>query len=391
MTTTPRGRARLVGALLTAALLSGGGAAWALTQPLRTAALPTSPAPTPVLVVAGSSAGAVRWQDPLHVRVLDARLIDVDVSDANGRYLDGHLAHGTWTSTTSLVPSTTYTVFATVVDAAGTTRRLTLRTRSTPASLTLRAVLSPDSDSVVGIGLPVIVTLNRPVTDPADRRAVESRLSVTTEPAVSGAWRWMNPQELHYRGPTYWAKGTVIRVRAELQDLQLSHGVWGEGIVNTRYEIGSAVVATVDVATKLMKVTVDGVLVRTVKVSTGRDKYPTKGGVHIVLEKIKLEVMDSATVGIPRNSPDGYYEKVPNSVRISYGGAFVHSASWSVADQGVRNVSHGCVNISPADSAWFFALVRRGDIVDVINAKAPPLISDPGMSDWNIPFSAWAN
>ena len=99
----------------------------------------------------------------------------------------------------------------------------------------------------------------------------------------------------------------------------------------------------------------------------------------------------SATVGIPRKSPDGYYEEVPNSVRISYGGAFVHAASWSVRDQGVRNVSHGCVNISPADAAWFFDVVKRGDVVDIKNAKAAPLTSDPGMSDWNIPFSAWAN
>jgi lipoprotein-anchoring transpeptidase ErfK/SrfK len=155
--------------------------------------------------------------------------------------------------------------------------------------------------------------------------------------------------------------------------------------------VGSRVISVVDVAAKRMTVTVDGKLVRTLKVSTGRDKYPTRGGVHLVLEKVKVEIMDSATVGIPRNAPDGYYEKVPNSVRISYGGAFVHSASWSVRDQGVRNVSHGCVNISPSDAAWFFDLVKRGDVVDIIHAKAPPLLSDPGMSDWSIPFSKWAN
>ena len=61
-----------------------------------------------------------------------------------------------------------------------------------------------------------------------------------------------------------------------------------------------------------------------------RDKYPTKSGVHITFEKSQVVTMDSATVGIPRNSPDGYYEKVYWDVRISYGGAFVHSASWSV-------------------------------------------------------------
>jgi lipoprotein-anchoring transpeptidase ErfK/SrfK len=201
----------------------------------------------------------------------------------------------------------------------------------------------------------------------------------------------MNDKELHYRGAAYWAKGTQISVHSNLEGLRLSHGVWGKGSVDTHFSVGSAVIATVDVEKKSMTVTVDGKLVRTLKVSTGRDKYPTRGGVHVVLEKVRVEVMDSATVGSPRNAPDGYFEKVPNSVRISYGGAFVHAASWSVRDQGVRNVSHGCVNISPADAAWFFDLVKRGDIVDIKNAKAPPLTSDPGMSDWNIPFSAWAN
>ena len=45
-------------------------------------------------------------------------------------------------------------------------------------------------------------------------------------------------------------------------------------------------------------------------ISAGRDKYPTKSGVHITFEKSQVVTMDSATVGIPRNSPDGYYEKV---------------------------------------------------------------------------------
>jgi hypothetical protein len=29
--------------------------------------------------------------------------------------------------------------------------------------------------------------------------------------------------------------------------------------------------------------------------------------------------------------------------------------------------------------------------VDVKNATVPPKLSDPGMSDWNVPFSSWAN
>ena len=355
-----------------------------------TSAAATTVAP-PRVTVQTAAKGLADWSKPLLLTVTDGSLTGVVVTDPNGLEVEGSLADDRWASKGTLLPDSAYHVTANVEDAAGSGKRFDLTARTTRATKLLQATHSPRSDRVVGVGLPVIITLNRSVNDAADRAAVVSRLSVQTDPPVEGAWRWMNAKELHYRAAAYWAKGTEISVHSHLAGLKLSHGIWGAGSVDTHFRVGSAVIATVDVATKRMKVVVDGKLVRTLKVSTGRDKYPTRGGVHLVLEKVKLEIMDSATVGIPRKSPDGYYEKVPNSVRISYGGAFVHWASWSVRDQGVRNVSHGCVNVSPADAAWFFDLVKRGDVVDVVNAKAPPLKSDPGMSDWNIPFSEWAN
>jgi lipoprotein-anchoring transpeptidase ErfK/SrfK len=363
-----RRRPRLLAVLLAAALLLVGGAACADGKRDAGPSATRTPIPAPVVTTEGLQAGRVPWQRPLSLSVSGGTLRTVLAMGPDGLPLDGTLTDTTWTSAAALLPATTYRLTATVVDQGGTARTVTLTPRTTPAAKTLQAVVSA-----------------------VDRAAIEARLTVTSTPAVAGAWRWMSPTELHYRGPTYWPKGTSVHVRADFDGLQLSQEVWGKGVRTTAFSIGSALISTVDVQKKVMTVVRDGVLLRTIKVSTGRDKYPTKGGVHIVLEKTKLKIMDSATVGIPRSSPDGYYEKVPNSVRISYGGAFVHSADWSVRDQGVRNVSHGCVNISPADAAWFFDLVKRGDIVDVKNALVGPKLSDPGMSDWNLPFSQWAN
>lgn len=379
---------RALGLLATAAVLLG---VSACNEAAPAATVTAEPPPTPVVAAVSARLGVVPWAKPLVVGAQLGTLASVSVTDPRGYPVQGELAEGAWTSATSLLPSSAYHVAAEVRDQAGAASRVDLTVRTSKATRTLHAVHSPRSDRVVGIGLPAIITLNRSVDDPADRRAVVRRLSVETDPPVAGAWRWMNPKELHYRGPTYWAKGTTIAVHSDLQGLRLKGGVWGEGAVDTRFRVGSAVIATVDVAAKRMVVTLDGKLIRTMKVSTGRAEFPTKGGVHLVLEKSKLEIMDSATVGIPRRAPEGYYLKVPNSVRISYGGAFVHSASWSVRDQGVRNVSHGCINVSPADSAWFFDLVKRGDVVSIINAAAKPRLYDPGTSDWNIPFSDWAN
>ena len=382
-------RTTVVAGLLVAGLAFGGGVGYAVSHraPSAVPAAADAPIAPPTLVVSR----VVPWDKPLAVAVADGTLRAVSASDPDGQPLSGTLSKGSWVSAETLLPSSTYAITATVVDRAGKTHQLTLSPRTTPPAHVLKAVLSPGDGKVVGVGLPVIITLNRAVYGHADRQAVVDRLSVTTTPSVQGAWRWMSPTELHYRGPSYWAAGTKVNAHLDFSRLHLSDGTWGEGERDTAYSIGAAVISTVDVTKHVMTVTKDGKVLRVVKVSTGRDKYPTKGGVHLVLEKTKLKIMDSATVGIPRKSPDGYYEKVPNSVRISYGGAFVHSADWSVRDQGVRNVSHGCVNISPADAAWFFDLVTRGDVVDVIHAAAPPKLSDPGMSDWNVPFDAWAN
>ena len=398
MTTTPppgaaRRRGPLIAGLLVAAVALGSGVGWAVTRqhgPSAPAAA-VVPIPEPVVSVAGLAAGRVPWDKPLALSVADGTLSAIIALDPDGSLLDGALTATRWTSSRPLLPSSAYRLTATVLDRAGRRRTVTLTPRTTPPSKTLHAVLSPGDGDVVGVGMAVIVTLDRPVTDAADRAAVEQRLEVTATPAVAGAWRWMSPAELHYRGPSYWPAGTRIGAHVDFTRLHLSDGTWGEGVRTTDYSIGAQIISTVDVTKHVMTVVKDGTLLRTVKVSTGRDKYPTKGGVHLVLEKTKLKIMDSATVGIPRKSADGYYEKVPDSVRISYAGAFVHSAGWSVHDQGIRNVSHGCVNISPADAAWFFDLVRRGDVVDVIHAAVGPNVSDPGMSDWNIPFSEWAN
>ena len=99
--------------------------------------------------------------------------------------------------------------------------------------------------------------------------------------------------------------------------------------------------------------------------------------------------MDSSTVGIPRDSPAGYYRKVAWATRLSYSGTYVHAAPWSTGAQGERNVSHGCINVSTADAQWFYGFTQRGDVVTVVNSNAKPLLYDPGMADWNIPWDQW--
>jgi L,D-transpeptidase catalytic domain len=61
---------------------------------------------------------------------------------------------------------------------------------------------------------------------------------------------------------------------------------------------------------------------------------------------------------------------------------YVHSAPWSVADQGKRNVSHGCINISPSNAKWFCDNFGIGDpIVVRTSSAATHKTTGPGLAD----------
>jgi len=163
----------------------------------------------------------------------------------------------------------------------------------------------------------------------------------------------------------------------------------GRTLVHVSFRIGDARVSYVDVNSHKMVVTLNGAPVKTLDQSAGSVRHPTQNGTHVVLEKMQKVVMDSATVGIPRNSPDGYLTTTYWNVRISNSGEFVHGAPWSVDSQGRANVSHGCVNLAPADAQWFFDFSRPGDAVVVTGSVRPPSTTDAGTADWNVPWDQW--
>jgi lipoprotein-anchoring transpeptidase ErfK/SrfK len=324
-----------------------------------------------------------------HAKVVadSGRLRAVKLTADGGRRLAGKLDTDgrSWVSTGVLAPATRYRVVADAVDDAGTPAReqttfTTLRPRAE-----LRAAIMPLDGETVGVGLPIGVWFNQPV---ADRAAVERRLQVSSSKRVTGAWHWFNDREVHYRPRSYWPAGAKVTLAARLAGTDAGGGLWGVADRTVSFRIGERRVSVVDVRTHRMKVTSGGRTLRVVPVSTGREKYPTTNGVHFVIEKNAVKLMDSSTVGIPRNSPGGYYQKVAWSVRISNSGEFVHAAPWSTGSQGRANVSHGCVNLSTANAQWYFGLTRRGDVVEVRGSPKRPGASF-GVADWNMSWSRW--
>jgi lipoprotein-anchoring transpeptidase ErfK/SrfK len=225
---------------------------------------------------------------------------------------------------------------------------------------------NPVNGSMVGVAKPIVINFQRPI---ADRPLAEQAVRVSSNPPVPGRFYWMNDTQLRWRPIDFWPANTTVDIDV--------------GGTKSSFRTGDALVATIDDATHQMEVVRNGKLEKTIPVSLGKKGYETPNGTYYVLERFADIVMDSSTYGVPIDSAEGYKLKVQDAVRISNSGIFVHGAPWSVNDQGKRNVSHGCPNLSPANAQWFFDNFGTGDPVVVKNSVGTYTEND-GAQDWQI-------
>ena len=331
------------------------------------------------------------------VRAAGGRLTGVTVTNPASRPVRGQLSSDgrTWTSTEPLGYDRRYSINATATGGGGAARASSAFNTVAPQRLAFPSFYPPPSMKTVGVGQPLAVIFSRAVTD---RAAAERALSVRTQPAVAGSWYWFDDRTVHYRPQKYWPAGTKITLRAAVYGIDLGSGLYGETDREMSLTIGRSKIAVIDDRTKQMVVSVDGRKVLTAPVSMGRPgsvtangkkiTFLTQSGVHVAQEKYPVKQMSSATYGLPTDAGLGYDSRIPLAVRISNSGEFVHSAPWSVKDQGRRNVSHGCVNLPPKAAEWFYRTFSYGDVVDIRNTGAT-LRPDDGFGDWNIPWERW--
>lgn len=347
-------------------------------------------APVFPLKVNVSPANAALSVEPAHrvsVTASGGRLTGVRVVSEKGTAVPGVLsADGTlWTAKSRLAFGTKYAVVADAVDQKAKTKRvLSSFTTAMPRKLAFPSV-SPLSGETVGVGMPILVTFDRPVLNKA---AAERQFVVRASKPVVGSWYWLSDTNVHYRPRVYWPAYTKVTVDLNVLGVHLGNDVYGEKDRHITFNVGASVISTISNATKTMTVVKDGETLRSIPVSMGKPSMPTSSGIHVVMEKFAEKMFDSASFGLPRNSLDGYYQKVYWDTRFTGGGEFVHAAPWSVSDQGRRNVSHGCVNISTTNARWFYYLSNRGDIVTVTGTEARVRPGD-GWTDWNLTWDEY--
>jgi lipoprotein-anchoring transpeptidase ErfK/SrfK len=365
-------------------------------KPPAAASPSSSPSPTagpPVTAqITAPADGAANLPTAMEVAVTagNAARTELVFVDPAGERIEAvpHQVAGSWVPARQLKYTTRYEARLTVTGSDGKTANATtsFTTMKKPGSLAKVTSVVNDGQTV-GVAMPFIVNFGVDVTKD-QRAAVQRRLTVVSDPPQEGTWNWFSGKEVHFRPKEYWQSGTKLSLRAAVGGLPIGGKWYGERDLAISATVGRKFLMEVENKTHQLTVTQDGQVVRTIPVSNGRASNPSASGNFVIMIKNEWEWFDSSTFGLPNDSKGGYRLKVYWPQRITWDGEYLHSAPWSVGDQGKRNVSHGCTNLSPANAEWLWKQTLIGDPVIIRNTEEHVKWAN-GWTDWDISWEEY--
>jgi lipoprotein-anchoring transpeptidase ErfK/SrfK len=259
------------------------------------------------------------------------------------------------------------------------------------------AVLSDGSQ--VGVGLPIIVLLSRPITD---ARAFADATKVTVNGKLAhGGWFFErkyndtgHPIEADYRLPNYWPGHSQIHLDLPVKGVSAGAGLAFANNLTLDFSTTAANVVTVDNSTHRLTVVSDGQpwpnAHTSFPVSLGATKTPTRRGVKVIMEKGNSICMHG-----PGYSDCG----VRYTQRLTYDGEYLHSAPWNCLHSpgcigpqhniGQADSSNGCTNLTPHDAQELYDFLGIGDVVRYPNADGEAMTLGDGYGDWNVLWAQW--
>ena len=400
--------AALGGLVVVLAACSGSTGGATITQPVAgqaaavghgidgSAAASSSSAPArPVAVVTASpkfGADDISPTAPVSISVASGTIGDLTMTNPEGKPVDGTLSadRTSWTLGEPLGYGKQYDVTGTAVGTDG--KSVAIKGAYTTVSPVdqITTSISPGDGAVVGVAAPVIVHLGY---EPEDKALIEQHIKITTTPAVEGAWAWIRHDgdkwpSLDWRPKDYWPANTQVHVESDIYGLPFGDGYFGGDNVTSDFTIGRNQVVLADANTHQIVVQRDGQTVATYDASYGSGdeigdpNRVTRSGIHVVSDMQETTKMSNPAYG---------YTNVTEhwAVRISDNGEFIHQNQDTVYDQGVVNVSHGCINLSAASAQEYYASAMIGDPVVVTGTSVPLSPADGDIYDWTYSWADW--
>jgi lipoprotein-anchoring transpeptidase ErfK/SrfK len=380
----PAGLAAVAALALLAAGCSGGGhgtssaSAAAHTGAGTSSGSGAAKAAPRVTITPGNGAKGADPSAGITVTASGGTLTHVTVQ-TSGDAVTGGLSQGgtVWRSQWALDVSQSYTVMATA-SGHGSTITTTSTFRTLTPGQTFTTEILEGYHQTYGVGMPIILYFSQRITDKA---AVERALQVTTSVPVVGSWYWddpcnMAPTCVYFRPRNYWPSGTTISFTGHLNGVQGAPGLYGAHTLTQTFNIGPSLIAIGNTRTHRTQIYYNGKLRYDWPISSGRPGDDTPNGSYLTIEKANPVQMTGP----------GYSISVPWSVRFTFSGDYYHDAYWSVGEQGFENVSHGCVNLAPANAETYYNLAVPGDPITITGSPKGGNW-DNGWTEW---FLSWS-
>jgi lipoprotein-anchoring transpeptidase ErfK/SrfK len=374
--------------LVTAACSGGGGTAGSTAAKSggKNGASHASSGGLEVSIAPTNGSSNVNPGQGITVTATRGKLSNVTVTTAGDQVSGTMNAAGTvWHSTWALDVSQSYTVTAKAAGtaASGTSGKTVTDTsafKTLTPSQTFSTEIYEAAGQTYGVGMPIVLYFNQQITNKA---AVERALQITTSKPVVGSWYWDDPCNMavvcaYFRPQSYWPAHTQVNFTGHLNGVEGAPGVYGDHTLTQSFTIGSSLIVIASTATHYMKLYSNGALIDTWPISTGRPGDDTPNGTYLTIDKDNPVDMKGP----------GYNIEVPWSVRFTWSGDYLHDAYWSVGEQGFTNVSHGCVNMPPADAEIYYNMEVPGDPVTVTGSPKAGTW-DNGWTMWFLPWDKY--
>ena len=328
---------------------------------------------------------------PISFTVDKGTIDDVTLTNPDGKAVLGTIApdRKSWSIGEVLGFGKTYTLAGTATGTDGKQIPIAGTYATIGEDAQVRTTISPGDGAVVGVAAPINVAFG---VEPADRALVQKAVTITTVPAVEGAWGWIQQDDgrwaLVYRTKDYWPAGTTVHVDAKLYGLKFNDTSYGASDITSDFTIGRNQVVIADVNSHELVVQQNGATVATYPASYGRGEDTgdpnliTRSGVHVVNELDETKLMSNPRYG---------YSNVPEkwAVRISNNGEFIHANPASADAQGNSNVTHGCVNLSLDDADAYYHSAIWGDPVEVSGTTVQLGPEDGEIYVWGLTWDQW--